>query len=81
MMKGFHISIYLIIYIYKALKLEQCSIMFCIKIMFFILFIPHVFSLKVLSFEKLNFERKWTNFSSFALKFEIEEVRKETFTC
>ena len=64
----------LIIYIYKALKLEKCSIMFCIKIMFFILFIPQVFSLKVLSFEKLKFEKGWNNISSFVSKFEIEQV-------
>ena len=48
--------------------------MVCVKIMFFVLLIPHVSLLKVLSFEKLNFEKEGNNNSSFALKFEIEQV-------
>ena len=49
-------------------------------ISFGVLFIPHVFSLKVLSFEKLNFAEERNNLSSFSLKFEIEQVCKDTFT-
>ena len=43
-------------------------------ILFVVLFIPQVFSLKVLSFEKLNFAEEKSNLSSFSLKFEIEQV-------
>ena len=44
--------------------------------MLFLLFIPHVFPLKVLSFEKLNFVNERNNISSFSLKFEIDQVCK-----
>ena len=44
-------------------------------ILFVVLFLfPYVFSLKVLSFEKLNFAEEKSNLSSFSLKFEIEQV-------
>ena len=61
------------------IKLEQFLIMVNRgSIILFSLFIPHVFSLKVLSFEKLNFVEERSNLSSFALKFKIEQVCRST---
>ena len=47
--------------------------------MLFVLFIPQVFSLKVLSFEKLNFAEE-SNIS-FALKFDIDQLPDQFVLC